>query len=163
MSVNVRPARPEDADSIAELGDEFVTYLRTLGDPSPVVFIHTPYAKTDSAESPAFSGIVAELDGKVHGYLLYHPGYDIDRGGRVLYVVDLYVREEARRRGMGRALMEAAADIARKSGARGLVWSVYARNLSAIAFYEHLGAQYTMEVKSMYWVEGNLGRLFSTS
>ena len=153
MSVNIRPARPEDADSIAALGDEFVTYLRTLGDPNPTALDPHALRQDGFGPNPAFSGIVAELDGKVHGYLLYHPGYDIDRGGRVLYVVDLYVREGVRRRGMGRALMEAAADISRKSGARGLVWSVYARNTSAIAFYEHLGAQYTMEVKSMYWVE----------
>jgi hypothetical protein len=94
MSTNVHPARPEDADSIAELGDEFATYLRTLGDPSPTALDLHPLLQDGFGPNPAFSGIVAELDGKVHGYLLYHPGHDIDRGGRVLYTEKTHTGRE---------------------------------------------------------------------
>jgi len=151
MRVNVRGARPEYGDRITVLGDEFVAYLRALGDPHPTAFEPRTFRQDGFGPNAAFSGLVAEVDGTVEGYLLYHPGYDIDRGGRVLCLADLYVREAVRGRGVGRALMTVAARIAHAAGAGGLVWSVYARNTSARAFYERLGARHTPEVRSMYW------------
>jgi ribosomal protein S18 acetylase RimI-like enzyme len=60
--------------------------------------------------------------------------------------VDLYVDSTARKKGVGRALMMAAAGIARQADAREIVWSVYHANEVAAAFYEKLGAQRITEV-----------------
>ena len=96
--------------------------------------------------------LLAEFNGQAVGYLLYHQGYDVDRGGRILYVIDLFVREGARRHGAGRALMEAAAEICHRLGGRELFWSVYAPNTMAQVFYERLGAKYTKDLKFMHWL-----------
>jgi ribosomal protein S18 acetylase RimI-like enzyme len=53
---------------------------------------------------------------------------------------DLHVREAARRRGVGRALVAAAAAQARARGGRYLLWTAQARNRRARAFYRRLGA-----------------------
>jgi ribosomal protein S18 acetylase RimI-like enzyme len=90
--------------------------------------------------------LVVEDSGKVIGYLLYHFGYDSDAAALNLHIADLYVDSGARRRGAGRALMAAAASIAREAGARELVWSVYHANNLATTFYEKLGAQRITEV-----------------
>jgi ribosomal protein S18 acetylase RimI-like enzyme len=82
----------------------------------------------------------------VIGYLLYHFGYDSDNAVRNLHVVDLYVKQEARRKRVGTALMEAAAEVAIKAGAEELIWSVYNPNSLATSFYEKLGAERITEV-----------------
>ncbi len=51
----------------------------------------------------------------------------------------LYVNPAARRRGVGRALVEAAADAAQRHGARCLWIETQTINVEAIRFYEQLG------------------------
>lgn len=155
MSLTIRAATPEDAEVVASLGREFVTYLRCLGDPHPRSLTAETYLRDGFGENPAFSGLIAELNGRVVGYLLYCQGYDIDLGGRILYVIDLFVREVARRQNVGRTLMEVAADICRQAGGRELLWSVYAPNKAARAFYEKLGAKYFRDLKFMHWPVSN--------
>ena len=89
---------------------------------------------------------MAEEDDKVIGYLLYHFGYDSDGAFSNLHVVDLYVDSKARKKGVGRALMVAAAGIARQAGSQQIIWSVYHTNDLATEFYERLGAQRITEV-----------------
>jgi ribosomal protein S18 acetylase RimI-like enzyme len=90
--------------------------------------------------------LVAEQDGNVIGYLLYRFGYDSDSAARNLHILDLYVDFEARKQGAGRALMTAAASVAREKGAQELIWAVYHANAPAAAFYERLGAQRITDV-----------------
>ena len=144
MALTVRDSTPADADAIAALSAEFVAYLRALGDPDPGDGVTAAaYLRDGCGADPAFAGLVAEADGRVVGYLLHHPGYDVDRGGRVLHVIDLYVAAAARRRGTGRALMAAAAEACRRAGRVALLWSVYPPNAAARTFYEKLGARYS--------------------
>jgi ribosomal protein S18 acetylase RimI-like enzyme len=60
---------------------------------------------------------------------------------RRAHVVDLVVDQSHRRRGLGRALMEAATSWARLRGATDLVLTVWAGNSEAEAFYRSLGYQ----------------------
>ena len=57
-----------------------------------------------------------------------------------LYLEDLFVRPEARRRGYGRAMLVRLAQIAVERGCGRFEWSVLDWNAPAIAFYESLGA-----------------------
>jgi len=68
----------------------------------------------------------------------------------LMYVVDLYVQKAKRRRGVGEALMHAAAKICRKAGGRELVWSVFSANKLAFRFYERLGAERIPELEMMH-------------
>jgi ribosomal protein S18 acetylase RimI-like enzyme len=62
------------------------------------------------------------------------------------HVDALVVAEGHRRRGIGRALMDAAADWARQRGAGHLVLTVWAGNSAARAFYRSLGYDLRSEV-----------------
>jgi ribosomal protein S18 acetylase RimI-like enzyme len=141
MAIRIRPARASDADEIGELARQFAEYLRGLGDQTEFKLNAGAYLRDGFGKRPAFSGLVADDEGKVIGYLLYHLGYDSDAAARNLHVVDLYVEQKARRRKVGRALMAAAVEIAIEAGAEELVWSVYNRNGLAASFYEKLGAE----------------------
>jgi ribosomal protein S18 acetylase RimI-like enzyme len=147
----IRTATRDDAEAIGELARQFADYLRRLGDPTDFRFNAEAYLRDGFGPNPAFSGLVAELNGRVVGYLLYNFSYDTDQAIRLLHVLDLYVRAGARRHGAGRALMQAAAKICRKAGSNELFWTVYSHNRLAFKFYESLGAQYAKDLQIMYW------------
>lgn len=148
--IQIRAATPEDAGRVGELAREFAAYLRGLGDSSEFRFDAAAYLGDGFGPRAAFAGLVAEGGGRVVGYLLYHPGYDTDRARRLLHVVDLYVEEPWRGRGVGRELMRAAAEAGRRQGVGALMWSVYSRNHQARGFYERLGARPTRDLDFMY-------------
>ena len=105
--MTIRAATDADAQAIGRLEQEFQACLRALGDQTAFAFTAETYLRDGFGPNPAFAGLVAELAGKVVGYLLYHLGYDTDRALRLMYVIDLYVREAKRRCGAGEALMRA--------------------------------------------------------
>jgi ribosomal protein S18 acetylase RimI-like enzyme len=148
----IRAATRDDAGAISDLAQQFADYLHGLGDPTEFGLNAETYLRDGFGADPAFSGLVAESDGRVVGYLLYHFGYDSDHAARILHICDLYVQENARRRGAGRALMHAAANLCREAGGQTLFWAVYHHNKLAMDFYEKLGAQYVNGLKFMYWM-----------
>jgi hypothetical protein len=91
MSIEIRPATAADADAIGQMGREFEEYLRQLGDAKVVSLTAERYLREGFGENPAFSGFIAEQAGNPVGYLLYTPSFDLDRAGRFLYIVELFV------------------------------------------------------------------------
>jgi len=148
--MKIREATRDDANEVGALAEEFANYLRSLGDQTDFQFNANTFLRDGFGDEPAFKSLVAEIDGKIAGYLLYHSGYDTDLAMRILHVVDLYVRPDCRRQGVGRALMERAGEICAKAGGKGLFWTVYSPNRDAFEFYERIGARYTEDLKFMY-------------
>ena len=146
MAIRIRPACADDAQDIGKLARQFAQYLRDLGDQTEFKLNADSYLRDGFGNQPAFSGIVAENEDGVIGYLLYHFGYDSDAAARNLHIVDLYVQPKARKKGAGTALMKAVAEIAVEAGAQELIWSVYILNSLAASFYEKLGAERIAEV-----------------
>ena len=149
MRFSIRQAVREDAESVAGLGTEFESDLRSLGLPAESSFNAEAYLRDGFGPNPAFSGLVADTGTELLGYLLYHLGYDIDDAARILYVCDLYVRRDSRRQGVGRALMEEAVNVCRGLSGTQVCWSVYESNAPAFRFYEGLGASYIDDEKLM--------------
>jgi GNAT superfamily N-acetyltransferase len=54
---------------------------------------------------------------------------------------DLFVAADGRGRGVGRALIEASADVARERGAAHLEWATAPDNLTAQRLYDSTGAE----------------------
>jgi ribosomal protein S18 acetylase RimI-like enzyme len=146
MGLTVRSTLATDAPAVGSLAKQFASYLHTLGDQTDYKLTAEAYLRDGFGLRPAFKGLVAEEDDKVIGYLLYHFGYDSDGAFSNLHIVDLYVDSKARKKGVGKALMTAAAGIARQAGAKEIIWSVYHLNDLATKFYERLGAQRITEV-----------------
>ena len=149
MSVEIRTATASDSGSIGDLISEFQAYLRGLGDSTEFGFGANVYVRDGFGENAAFSGLVAETDRTIVGYALYHDGYETDRGRRVLHLIDLYVQQRWRRRGIGGALMRRAAELGRERGAQVMLWSVYKPNELAARFYEQCGARY---ITGLHWM-----------
>jgi GNAT superfamily N-acetyltransferase len=90
----------------------------------------------DPAEPMFVLGAYAEgkLTGIVH-YLFHRSMWTI---GNYCYLQDLFVAEEARGLGLGRALIEAVYEAARDAGASRVYWLTQESNKTARALYDKL-------------------------
>lgn len=83
--------------------------------------------------------LLAERDGAVLGFTQLYPLFSSVRTGRLWLLNDLFVAEQARRGGMARALLDAAAEFARDDGACGLMLETGRDNAPARALYRAAG------------------------
>jgi ribosomal protein S18 acetylase RimI-like enzyme len=135
MGVAVRGARIEDSAAIIEMADALNRYE---GKP-PTPLTKESLARHMFGPERMLTCIVAELDSVLVGYAAFQPSFDMETGTSGLYMSDLFVREEARRRGGGRALMEWLAREAQRRGGAWLGWGVMKSNAEAQAFYRAIG------------------------
>ena len=114
--IKIRAIKRQDAEEVGKMAKEFAGYLRDLGDNTDFQFNAKAFLRDGFGRNRAFYGLIAEVGGKIAGYLLYHDGYDTDKGIRIIYLADLYMRPEYRRNGVGRELIEELKKVSRKSG-----------------------------------------------
>jgi GNAT superfamily N-acetyltransferase len=85
--------------------------------------------------------LLAETDGQVVGFAMFHASYLSFSGTRGLFLTDLFVEASHRRRGVARALMAAVAEQCRSEGGQWIHWEVWRKNPPALAFYDRIGAR----------------------
>jgi GNAT superfamily N-acetyltransferase len=140
----IRAAVAADAPAIAEMMGEFFAYLCSLDRTTSTYSAadgEARIARAGFGEWPRFSGLVAETGGRPEGYALYNVIWWPDTLQTTLFLTDLFVREAARRSGLGKAMMERLEQIGREQGCEQLMWTVWRLNPAAGAFYERLGAE----------------------
>ncbi len=136
--VRARPARPEEAEAVAALFNA----LNTMdGTPPPVAMTAEAVRRDLLGTRPRATLLVAELDGALVGFATGNALYDSARCADAWLLNDLYVAPEARRRGVGRALVAHLAAAARRREAVCLWWGVDLGDDEALLFYEAIGAQ----------------------
>lgn len=148
--ISVRRLTAADVDVVQEMVLDFGAYLTGLGDAWQHNFTARRYLEDGFGPDPVLHGLIAEDSGAALGYLLMSPNYDVDCGMRIEIVVDLWVNAKARGRGTGKALMQAAAKVARERGARQLLWAVYKPNKIAADFYRSIGGRVIDDLDWMY-------------
>lgn len=84
--------------------------------------------------------VFVEESGRAVGFALFFYNFSTFRGQRGIYLEDLYVDEDVRGKGYGRALLSFLAKTAVERGCGRLDWSVLDWNAPSIAFYKSLGA-----------------------
>jgi GNAT superfamily N-acetyltransferase len=90
--------------------------------------------------NPAAEVIIARVDGQPMGFALFFHNYSTFLAQRGIYLEDLFVKPEARGKGVGFALLSRLARIAVERGCGRLEWAVLDWNQLAIDFYERIGA-----------------------
>ena len=132
--VNVRPARPSDADLVVELSAELNAHERRPARR----FNAADFRRDGFGAKAAFTCLIVEQDGEPAGYALFHPSYDAEMGRRGSFVHDLYLRPDYRRRGLGRALLAGVCRETRARGGEFVWWCMVEGNLDAEGFYRSL-------------------------
>lgn len=85
--------------------------------------------------------IVAEWDTKIVAFALFFPNYSTFLTKPGIYLEDLFVLPEYRRRGIGKAMLSYLGQLAIERDLGRLEWSVLDWNESAISFYQSMGAK----------------------
>ena len=119
-TITVRSARTDDHATVAKLVDEL-----GVDDPAPTPEVFaTEWLPTT---------LIAERDGHSIGYTVFQPAND------VVHLAHLVAAPEARRQGVGRALMTEAVRRSRNVGCRSMTLNVRPSNTAAIRLYESFG------------------------
>ena len=92
-------------------------------------------------DRPVAEAIIAEVEQQVVGFALFFPNYSTFLTKPGIYLEDLFVLPEYRRRGLGKAMFSYLGKLALERNAGRLEWSVLDWNESAIAFYQSMGAE----------------------
>ena len=92
-------------------------------------------------EKRRYEGYIGTIDDVPAGYLILFYNYSSFLARPVLYVEDIYVREEYRRFGMGKALFDMCKKRAEEEECARMEWCVLTWNRNAMEFYEAMGAR----------------------
>ncbi|MEU3844835.1 GNAT family N-acetyltransferase [Streptomyces sp. NPDC028635] len=129
----IRTARAEDEDALRRLDRAVWSPLHAVsGPPAP----DAPFFPRDAGPE---AHLVAETDGRVVGYLRLGTPTPLPSNAHVRYIRGLAVADEARGKGVGRALLRAAVAEARAKGFRRITLRVLGHNTVARALYESEG------------------------
>ena len=109
--------------------------------------LHTVLATPEMFEAAMFSDqpivgtLMAEYDGRLAGCAVWHRSFSTNRGAEVMYLEDLSVLPEFRRRGLMRLLLEKARDYIAASGAAEIRLETQLGHADAETYWRHLGFQ----------------------
>lgn len=134
----IRVATPADTATILTFIQELAAYEQLSHE---VVADEPGLRATLFGARPGAEVLIAELAGAPVGFALFFPSYSTFLGKPGLYLEDLFVRPEARGKGVGRALMSALARIAVSRDYGRFEWAVLNWNEPAIKFYRSLAAK----------------------
>lgn len=134
INITIRTAIEADYPRILELFAEFAEFEKL------------PHLMTNSlermqAEKEFFHAFVAVNEaGLIVGYATWFFAY-FTWSGKSIYMDDLYVQPDFRGCGIGKRLLTTVAEWGKASGCHKFRWQVSDWNVSAIGFYERLGAE----------------------
>ena len=130
----IRRATLDDLDAIAPLFDAYRRFYAQAGDVERArAFLHERLSRNESVVLLALQGDTPA------GFTQLYPIFSSVRTARTWLLNDLFVADTARRGGVARALLDAAADFAREQGAAGLMLETMRDNAPARALYVAAG------------------------
>lgn len=93
--------------------------------------------------APSEDGLLlgARRGGRVVGYACLYWHFSSTQAKETVLMNDLFVEESARGQGVGRALIEATAEVARERGVPSIEWSTAPDNHTAQRLYDSTGAE----------------------
>ncbi|GFE50086.1 GCN5 family N-acetyltransferase [Roseobacter cerasinus] len=136
--VTVRPLRIEDKAEWAALWTAYLAYYETT---RPQAIFDLYFDRLLGDDQQDYSGLVAELDGRLVGlthYLFHRHGWSEEN---VCYLQDLYADPAVRGKGVGRALIEAVYEAADATSAPGVYWLTQEFNTTARQLYDRIGVK----------------------
>jgi GNAT superfamily N-acetyltransferase len=136
-TITIRPASPDDVPLVLEFIRDLARYER----------LEHEVAASEAQLRDALFGerryaevVFACGDGEPVGFALFFHTFSTFKGRPGIYLEDLFVRPEARGRGIGRQLLAHLARTAVERGCARLEWAVLDWNEPSIGFYRSLGA-----------------------
>jgi GNAT superfamily N-acetyltransferase len=136
-NLDIRPAVAGQAQLILDFIREIAEYEKLVHEvvADEKTIRDTLFGKNKSAEV-----VIGYHRGKPVGYALFFYNFSSFIGRPGLYIEDIYVKPEHRRKGFGKAFLVYLARLARDKKCGRMEWAVLNWNEPSIKFYKKLGA-----------------------
>lgn len=138
MSIVIRAAQPGDGtaihamvEALAVSHDEAEHFIATPADYETALF----------AADTVVGALIATAEGVPAGCAIWHRSFSTFRGRETIYMEDLSVLQQFRRRGIARALLKAVAQLALSRGVPAVTWMMMPWNDAARQLYAVAGAE----------------------
>jgi GNAT superfamily N-acetyltransferase len=141
-SPTVRRATADDAQAILALVDALADYERLT---PPDAASKERLIRDMTSDRPRFDAFIAEVGRIPAGYAFVFETYSSFLALPTLYLEDLFVLPDYRKKKVGYALFKAMVNEAQRRGCGRMEWTVLDWNQLAIDFYERFGAKYMKE------------------
>jgi GNAT superfamily N-acetyltransferase len=137
--LHIRFAQPEDAETVHRLVVELAIYEKLAHE---VVSTSEDLRRALARPNPMVEVFLADIAGRPVGFALFFQTFSTFVGRPGIYLEDLFVLPEYRRRGIAMALFNELFRVARERNCARVEWTVLDWNELAIKFYtEKLGAK----------------------
>jgi len=137
--IMIRKGNANDIPAALELVKELATYEKAPNE----VEVTIDEMRKNYMEK-VFDFFIAEKDNQIVGTAIYYYKYSTWKG-KCIYLDDIVVTEKYRNQGIGRMLMHAVINQAKKDNVRKLEWQVLKWNTPAINFYKKFNALFDEE------------------
>ena len=134
-AIVVRQAAITDLDAITPLFDAYRQFYRER----PDLGLAQRFLRERLQRNESTILIAHDKDGTTLGFAQLYPSFSSEKARPMFILNDLFVIPASRRLGVGRLLLEAAADFGRKAGAASLTLATAVSNTPAQALYETAG------------------------
>ena len=138
MHFSIAPIMEDEIPALLEMIRELARFERLEHEVEATVEI---LRESLCGTRPAASALLARCGDKSAGYALYFFTFCSFAGRPGLWLDDLYVRPEFRKRGLGRALIQEVARIGAGRDCARMEWVALGWNEKALEFYRKIGAR----------------------
>lgn len=138
MTEQIRRARPGDEVELTAMIHELAEFERAT---QHCTLTESHLRTALFGDPPTVHGHIVEVDGQAAAGALWFRNFSTWDGVAGIYLEDLFVRPQFRRRGLARALLAALARECVANGYTRLSWAVLNWNVDAIALYDGVGGK----------------------
>ncbi len=143
----IKQGTPQDVSALLDLIKELAEYEKA---PDEVLNTETNLLQDAFGEQPLFRFWIAWQGEIPIGMAVVYFRYSTWKG-KCLYLEDIYIKENYRNLGLGKAFFDVLLDFAKKENCKRICWQVLEWNEPAIRFYKKMGAEFDSQ-----WVNGFL-------
>ena len=134
----VRAIRVEDLEGWRPLWDGYNAFYERVGPTALSESVTRVLWERFFDDREPIHALIAEAEGELVGLAHYLFHRNTSRVQVVCYLQDLFTAENARRRGVGRALIEQVYEEARRAGAARVYWHTHTSNVVGRALYDQM-------------------------
>jgi GNAT superfamily N-acetyltransferase len=138
MSETIRVVKPGDETELVAMIHELAEFEHAS---SECTVTESQLRDALFGDQPMVYGHIAEVDGAAAAGALWFRNFSTWDGVAGIYLEDLFVRPQFRRRGLARKLLATLARECVDSGYTRLSWAVLDWNVNAIALYDAVGGR----------------------